>query len=167
MQATTYHKVINEPGHRGTDHGLPVALDDQQIGNLLFHGVLLVLGRVDKAQTHKEKGDRQHQADTKADAPQAITGLVAVSRKNNQDDDACKDKAQIDGEVGGDGGEHAAAASDLGILVCRLRSTGSAGRVLAYTSVALAEKKNSHARSRKCVAWKTYLRLRIQRRLVR
>lgn len=93
QRGATCHKVIDKPGHRGTDHGLPIALNDQQVRGLLLHGVLLVLRRVEQAQTHKEQGRRQHQADTKADAPQAITGLVAVSRKDNQNDDACKDKS--------------------------------------------------------------------------
>lgn len=51
----THNKVVHEPGQGGAEHGLPVALDDEPVRNMLLHSVLLVLGRVDESQSEEEQ----------------------------------------------------------------------------------------------------------------
>jgi hypothetical protein len=133
--STTYNKVVQEPRHSGTEHGHPVALDDEHVGDLALDGMLPVLGRVDQAQAEEEQAHGQDEADAKVDAPQAVAEVLVVRGEHDEGNDASDYEAQVDGEIGGHGVEDAAAATDVGSLVTGFGAAGAAGWILACFQV--------------------------------
>lgn len=127
----TYDKVVKEPGERGAEHGLPVSLDNKHVRDMLLHSVLLILGRVDEAESDKEKSDGQHDAEAKVDAPDAIAEVLLIRSKHNQSHHTSHDEAKINGKVSGNGSKNTATAAHFGGLVGGLGRASSTSRVFA------------------------------------
>jgi len=81
-------EVVEGPGETRAKHGLPIALDCEQVGGLCLDGVFAVLCAVDHADTEEEEENRwKDHVDTKRDSPDAFGDLLVVGREDDKRDD--------------------------------------------------------------------------------
>lgn len=71
--ARTNLQVIKEPRKRGSQHGLPVAFDDQQVWHISLDGVLAILCTLHHSNSEEEEHDRQHETQAEAYTPDPFT----------------------------------------------------------------------------------------------
>lgn len=77
------HEIVAEPGQRSSQHRNPVFLQDQQVRNVLFHGMLAVLGAVDETESEEQQNYWKNESKSKGNTPNTIVDLLVVCSKHD------------------------------------------------------------------------------------